>query len=342
MATIKYFPLFRHLRAEPTNHVILWKDGQKRKSGPGLSFWFMPLGASLCEVPLDDRDLAFCFRARSLDFQEVVVNGVITYRTQDPELLAQRIDFSLDTQSGAYRKDPLDKLAVVVNELAQQLAATALLEKPLTTLLEEGVARLRERIHRGLVEDQTLSGMGLLIVGTRVSAVSPTAEMEKALQMPTRERIQESADHATFQRRALAVEKERAIQENELANQIELARREEQLIAQRGQNERKRATDLGESRRIEAEASAGNVRINASAQAESIRVLEEAKVEAERARMAIYELLPPVALFGLAARELAGKLEHIDHLSLSPDTLGPMLQRLLGASSRRLEEREGK
>ena len=58
--------------------------------------------------------------------------------------------------------------------------------------------------------------------------------------MPTREAIQQAADEATFQRRAQAVEKERAIQENELQNKIELARREEQLIAQKGQHLRTR------------------------------------------------------------------------------------------------------
>ena len=50
----------------------------------------------------------------------------------------------------------------------------------------------------------------------RVAAVAPTSEMEKALQQPTREAIQQDADEATFRRRALAVEKERAIAENEL------------------------------------------------------------------------------------------------------------------------------
>src|SRR5205814_2044558 len=112
------------------------------------------------------------------------------------------------------------------------------------------------------------------------------------LQMPTRERIAQSADEATFQRRALAVEKERAIQENELANQIELAKREETLISQRSQN-----------KRIEAEAAAKNVRINAEAQSDSVKLLEGAKVGAERERMKIYEAMPPQVLLGLAARE---------------------------------------
>lgn len=51
----------------------------------------------------------------------------------------------------------------------------------------------------------------------------------------------------------------------------------------------------------------------------------------------IYRDLPPAALLGLAARELAGNLPSIQHLSLAPDTIGPMLTRLMHAGADRLE-----
>ncbi|MCL2778241.1 MAG: hypothetical protein FWD73_09570 [Polyangiaceae bacterium] len=57
--------------------------------------------------------------------------------------------------------------------------------------------------------------------------IRPKSEMEKAMEAPIRECIQQEADEAAFARRALAVEKERAIKENELKNQIELAKRDE-------------------------------------------------------------------------------------------------------------------
>ena len=53
--------------------------------------------------------------------------------------------------------------------------------------------------------------------------------------------------------------------------------------------------------------------------------------------MDIYRTLPPAALMGLAARELAGKLQSIEHLNLSPDLLGSLLERVLGAQARKLE-----
>jgi hypothetical protein len=337
MAEIRSFLFVRHLRVEPTSHVLFFRGGALRARGRGLALWFSPLGASIAEVPLDDRELPFLFKARSNDFQEVAVNGVVTFRVRDPELLAERVDFSIDTKTGAWNHEPLDKLALTVRELAQQLASSFLNRAPLRAILDQGLEVLRDSIHLGLLADDGIRALGLEVVATRISRVAPTSEMERALQMPTREKIQQEADEATFARRALAVEKERAIQENELSNQIELARREEQLIAQRGQNERKRASEAAESKRIEAEAAARNVTLNAEAQAESIRVLEEQKVAAERERMEIYRDLPPAALMGLAARELAGKLQSIEHLSLTPDILGSLLQRVLAGQAEKLE-----
>lgn len=337
MAEISSFGFVRHLRAEPTTHVLFFKGGALKASGRGLAVWFSPLGASIAQVPLDDRELAFLFHGRTSDFQDVAVNGIVTFRVRDPELLASRVDFSIDTRSGRYNKEPLDKLALVVKELAQQLASSFLNKSPLRLVLDQGIEVIRDAIQTGLVDDPGLASLGIEIVATRVTSVKPTSEMEKALQMPTREHIQQMADEATFGRRALAVDKERAIQENELSNQIELAKREEQLIAQRGQNERKRATETAESKRIEGEAAAKNIKVNAEAQAESIKMLEASKVNAERERMDIYRDLPPAALMGLAARELAGKLQSIEHLSLTPDVLGSLLQRVLGAQASKLE-----
>jgi hypothetical protein len=156
-----------------------------------------------------------------------------------------------------------------------------------------------------------------------------------------RESIQQQADEASFSRRAMAVEKERAIAENELANRIELARREEQLIAQRGANERRAASEKAEAQRITSEAKAQSTRIGAQADADALEVVEKVRLAAEQSRMDIQRSVPPVVLFGLAAQQLAGKLERIDHLNLAPDSLGPLLSNLLRAGTARLEAPEG-
>lgn len=337
MADITNVLFFRHFRGEPTAHVLFFRDGTLRRSGRGLSFWFAPLGASLAEVPLDDRELPFLFHGSTADFQEVTVQGVLMYRVVAPEILAQRVDFTLDTRTGAHTKQPLDKLAMALTQRAQELATTDLARSPLRTLLKDGAPRLRDAIHAGLSDDEGFTLMGLEIVSTRVASVKATSEMERALQMPTREAIQQQADEATFARRALAVEKERAIAENELQSKIQLSQQEESLIDQQGKNERRRATELAEAQRIAGAAAIARKRELALTEGESIRVIEQAKVNAERDRMAIYRDLLAAAMMGLAARELAVHLPKIQHLSLSPDVFGPVLNRLLSSTSTKLE-----
>ena len=131
--------------------------------------------------------------------------------------------------------------------------------------LAEGMSAVRERMATGLGSDERLSEIGLRIVDVRVVAVRAEPDVERALQTPTRELVQQDADKATFERRAMAVEHERAIAENELQNQIELARREEQLVMQKGQNERSRATEQAAAERIAGEAAADAERLRAEA-----------------------------------------------------------------------------
>ncbi|MCW2972719.1 MAG: hypothetical protein JWN72_992, partial [Thermoleophilia bacterium] len=145
----------------------------------------------------------------------------------------------------------------------------------------------------------------------------PTSSVAEALQTPARERIQQDADEATFQRRATAVEKERAIEENELQNRIELARRREQLVAQDGANARLAATEAAAAEQIAA-----------ASEAERTALVEGANVASERDRIAIYRDLEPGVLLALAAREAAGSLPPIGTLNLTPDLLGTALAQL--------------
>ncbi len=104
--------------------------------------------------------------------------------------------------------------------------------------------------------------------------------MERALRTPAREQIQQEADRATYERRAVAVERERAIAENELASQIELARREEQLVEQRGTNARREAEEKAAADAVKAGAEAARtVRLT---EAEAERTVKLAEAEATR------------------------------------------------------------
>jgi regulator of protease activity HflC (stomatin/prohibitin superfamily) len=148
------------------------------------------------------------------------------------------------------------------------------------------------------------------------------------LRTPTREQVQQDADKATFERRAVAVERERAIGENELQTRIELARREEQLVAQRGANARRESEEAAAANQISTEAEARRTQRLAEARAAATRVTGVAEGEAEAAHVAAYRELPEAILLGLALKELAANLPKIDSLVLTPDLLAPVLARL--------------
>lgn len=340
MAEIRRFLFWRHLRSEPSLFTIHHRRGKLVRKGRGLAFWFWPLSSSVAQVPMDDREVPFQFEGRSQDHQDVTVQGVVTYRVVDPIRIASRVDFSLDLASGAYLKQPLESLALLIVQLARQLSWQYVATNPLQTILSDGFDSIRERIDAGLEADGSLMQMGLEVVSVRVSAVQPTPELERALQMPALESIQQRADEATFQRRALAVEKERAIEENELQTKLELARREEQLIDQEGKNKRREAQEAAHAQRISVQADAESRTIRSEADAESIRIVEEARVHAERERMEIYEKMPSNVMMGLAAKELATKLNRIDHLNIAPEMLGPLLNNLVQAGTKKLESDE--
>ncbi|SMF77444.1 SPFH domain-containing protein [Streptomyces sp. Amel2xC10] len=272
---------WRHLRGAPTAHVRHHRSGKLVHDGPGLSFWFRSLTAALSEVPVDDRELAMTFHARTADFQDVAVQATVTYRVSDPAVAAARLDFSIDPDTGIWRGAPLEQLGTLLTETAQQHALDVLARTPLAAALVDGVTSVRERVAAGLAAEPRLPATGIEIVAVRVVALRPEPEVERALRTPARELIQQEADRATYERRAVAVERERTIAENELASKIELARREEQLVEQRGTNTRREAEESAAADKVRAEAEA--TRTVRLAEAEAARSVRLAAAEAERA-----------------------------------------------------------
>ncbi|MFD7691309.1 SPFH domain-containing protein [Streptomyces sp. NPDC059781] len=334
---------WRHLRSTPTAHIRHHRGGKLVHDGPGLGFWFRPLAAALSEVPVEDRELAMTFRARTADFQDVSVQATVTYRIGDPALAAARLDFSVDPDTGAWRGAPLEQLGTLLTETAQQHALDVLARTPLSAALVDGVAAVRDRIASGLGAEPRLPATGIEVVAVRVMAVRPEAEVERALRTPARELIQQEADRATYERRAVAVERERAIAENELASQIELARREERLVEQRGANARREAEEGAAADQVRAQAEAARtVKLAeaeaarsvalARAEAEAAREVGEARAEAQAAWLRVHGDVDVATLHALTGTRLAENLPHIDSVTVSPDVLTGLLARLGGGA----------
>jgi regulator of protease activity HflC (stomatin/prohibitin superfamily) len=340
MAHITRFAFVRHLRAEPNQYILHYRAGKLARKGAGLAYWFYPLSAAVAQVPVEDIETTFVLREWSADVQEITVQVTLTYRFVDPEKAAQRINFSVSIENGGWVEQPLQRLDSMWAHWAQHPVRACLAAMPLVEVVRSGADRAREALEEALRHNPEVEDAGLSLVSVQVDRVAPTAELEKALQTPTREAIQQKADEATFQRRAMAVEKERAIKENELATEIELARRQEELIQREGDNQMLALRQKAERDKFDVEAeverntlaaqgNARQIRIRAEAEAESRRWLLEVETEAEARRVELWKDAPPSVTLGLAVQRFADKVEVIEHLNLTPDLLGNALQRLL-------------
>ena len=314
MAIIRKYGPVALFKSETSNHVIRHRNGSMIASGRGLSFWFLPQRASVVELPMEDRETTLFVSGRSQDFQDIAVQGTLIWHVTEPERLTERVDFTIDLGTGRHRGEPIDKIETRLLNLARQAAMEYLAESPIRTLLDANIALLRDRIADAFASAPELEEIGITVVGISVNELSPSKELEHALQMPTFEALQQKADEATFERRALAVDKERAISENELANKTELARREKTLITEEADNARARAVAEAEAGMIEAEAKATR-----------IQTIESARTDVEREHVAIYRDLPSSVMAGLAAREFAEKVENIEHLNITPDLLSTLI-----------------
>jgi regulator of protease activity HflC (stomatin/prohibitin superfamily) len=314
MATIRNFGFLTHLRSDASNHIIHFRAGKQVKSGRGLAFWFLPQRASIAELPIDDREMSLFIKGRSQDFQDISVQGNVSWHIANPDRMAERVDFTVGLTTGRLQSDPVDKIESRIIGLANQAVVQYFSEVAVRTLLNAGLDPIRTRIEAALLASPALTDIGVEIVAVRLSHIAPSAELERALQTPTFEGLQQKADEAVFERRALAVDKERAIAENELANKTELAKRETQLIAQESENTSAKAVAAAQANQIEADA-----------QAARIRTVEGAQAEAEASRMQIYRDLPSHVMMGLAAREFATKLEGINNLNITPDLLSALV-----------------
>jgi regulator of protease activity HflC (stomatin/prohibitin superfamily) len=339
MASISHYPLVCHLRAEPNQHVLHYRRGKLVAEGAGLAYWFVALSAAVAQVPVEDVETTFLVQERTRDFQDVSVQVRLRYRCAHAQQAAARVNFTINLASGAWTEQPLDRLANFWAERAARPARATVCRLDVTEAVAVGADRVAAAIESELRADAQIGEMGLALVSVHVVRVSPSAEVEKALATPTREAIQTKADEATFARRALAVDKERAIKEAELNNQIELAKKEETLIAQVGANaiakvrqdaeaERERVEALGERERAYAAAQGLAAEARAAGESRARKATLDVELAAEKSRIAMYEAHPGVA-YGLAAQALAGKIQTIQHLNLTPDLLGAAFGQML-------------
>jgi regulator of protease activity HflC (stomatin/prohibitin superfamily) len=227
-------------KGQPTEYVIKFVNGKAKKEGQGLSFFYWKPNTTIAAIPVVTTDANFIFNEITQTFQEVTVQGQLTYRINDAKKISLLLDFSINPATKKYSSDPLDKLARrIIN--AVQMAMRAEIQR---CSLEDSLRKsedLAKTVLAKVREDQMLNSIGVECLSIYFSSIKPTPELARALEAEYREAIQKKADQAIYSRRAAAVEQERKIKENELDSDITLEKSRKELVELKGNNTIKEA-----------------------------------------------------------------------------------------------------
>lgn len=310
-----------YLKASPTDYVLLFKDGEVKREGAGLSFWYWKPTSTVVLVPLSSQDLPFCFTEVTQDFQQLTVQGQITWRVADPKKLAALMDFTVNGESLHLSDDP-EKLQERLVNLTQVLTRDAV--APLTLKGALAAAEgLEQRVLAGLKAHSAVQQLGVEVMALSVTQVRPSPEMARALEGEAREALQGKSDEAISARRRAVVEQERHIKESELATERMVQDKKREL------REAQMAADIAveEQRKQLVDSKVENDKKSADAQAYALqKTLEPVKALDWKMLSALSGGGgDPRAMIAMAFRELAENAGRIGELNMSPDLLRSLL-----------------
>jgi len=217
----------RFIKAQPTVHLMQFRGGRLVREGAGQSFYYYAPLSTLLAVPLASQDRAFILELVTADFQSVTVQGQVTYRVADPHRIAAMMDFALGANGRYVSDDPQrlgERVAMQVEVIVQRAVQGLTLKEALRA--SAAIARGAAQQLAGQTE---IEALGLEVLGVSVMAIKPTPDIARALEAEARESNLKAADDAVYLRRMSAVEKERAIRQNELDTDIAVEQKKRQI-----------------------------------------------------------------------------------------------------------------
>jgi hypothetical protein len=218
----------RFIKSQPTTHLMQFRGGRLTRAGAGLSFYYYPPTTTLVAVPLASHDRPFMLDLVTSDFQSVTVQGQVTYRIGDPTRTASMMDFSLRPDGKDYASEDPKRLGDRVVQQAEVIVQQAVQALDLKQALRAS-ALIARTAQRELGAQPEIASLGLEILGVSVLGVKPTPDLARALEAEARESNLRAADDAVYTRRMSAVEKERAIRQNELDTEIAVEHKRRQI-----------------------------------------------------------------------------------------------------------------
>lgn len=332
----------RFIKFQPGDYVLKYKNGKIVKEGKGISFYYFAPTTSIVVVPIASVDAPFIFEEVTEDFQNVSVQGQITFRITDQKKIAGLLNYTLDIRGKGYASDDPKKLQQrIINHVR------VLTKKSLEKLCLKDAVKSSERLAREILEDirksEEMGSIGIEILGLSILAVLPNKETSRALEAQAREQILKNADDAIYERRNASIEQERRIKENEFNTEIAIETKKKQVMEAQLEAEReiqqKRnqikeeqlhyETVLEEKKKELVGLAVQNMKANADAKAyelsTAMKALEGTSPVVIQALANIG--MEPSQLIAKAFQDLAGNAGKIGQLNISPDLLQELMNK---------------
>lgn len=324
----------RFYKGLPHQYIIKYRKGRKVTAGRGLSFYYHKSFTSVVVVPMESREQPFIFRELSSDFQEISIQGQVTYQIREPEKTADLLNLTVDERG--YISDDLTKLPERLVNIIQDKVRNEINVLNLDDAISSG-RHLSELLLEGMQKDEETLGMGLQVLGLRITSLQPNPETARALEAGIREKILQDADEAIYRRRNSAVEQERIIQENELNTRIAVEEKEreiqakqiksaeEKLVAEAKMDQKRKTNEISleEMNQKIVGMKTDNIRKEGDAEAYRIAAFMKAYNEVNPALLETikYSGMNPVQIMADGFRELARNNGSIGQLNVTPEIL---------------------
>ncbi|MDR0735574.1 MAG: SPFH domain-containing protein [Zoogloeaceae bacterium] len=344
--------LVRFAKFAPNRHVFRYKGGKITAEGAGLSFFYFAPTTTLVVVPVGSEDAPFMLSETSADFQELTIQGQITYRVSEPGKAAKMLNYTVDTEQkaqGYVSEDPQKLPERLVN-----LALVVIKGAVKNLSLKEAIVssdEVAQKAHLALARHEMVKALGVEVLGLSIAAIKPNPETAKALEAETREEILKESDQAIFLRRNYAVEQERVIRESELNTEIAVENKNREIQETKLETARrtmKKELEMEEERlafQIQQEEKnqalvalkAGNSRTEADAKAYALKVVMEVYAHAnpEVLKVLTNAGLDSGHLLAQAFQGIADQAEKIGSLNITPDLLNAIVAHSPGTGAKR-------
>lgn len=332
---------FRYIKSSPSQHLLQYRNGRVVREGSGLAFWCFVPRCTLVRVPLNSVEVPFMFEEVTRDFQDITLQGQVSYRIAQPALLAGQQDYSV-LANGQYASEDPERLPLRVLNAVKAQFRTILQDLDLREVLQ-GTERLSVAARTALAAAPSLTALGIEVGDLGLLAVKPNPETGRALEAPMREQILKQADDATYARRNAAIEQERTVRENELRS--ELVIEEKRRMVSETQIESERVV-LEKRQAMQAQELSGKVRFEQQngelVELQSANRKREADVRAyalQQQVAAIKDLDPralqalsigqasPEMVMALGFQNIADNAAKIGEFNFSPDLLRQLARR---------------